>query len=130
MQHPGGEIVQPCLNTLKLAKTRKSHSDETIIEQFTHEIAILKQHKFDKRSEQFSPAQDSLPDDLLNTELKAIEAELKVLHPTPAQTEPRQQTTTRKKPDDFTGHLLFNEFGRPLRELQEIKSAKKSNKRA
>lgn len=30
---------------------RKIHRDEAIIEQLTHEIAILKRHKFAKRSE-------------------------------------------------------------------------------
>ncbi|GFM79218.1 hypothetical protein PSCICM_50370 [Pseudomonas cichorii] len=58
-------------------QSRKIHRDETIIEQLTHEIAILKRHKFAKRSEQISPAQGSLLDDLLNTDLEAIEAELK-----------------------------------------------------
>ncbi|WP_374005014.1 transposase [Pseudomonas cichorii] len=45
----------------------------------------LKRHKFAKRSEQISPAQGSLIDDLLNTDLEAIEAELKALHPAPAE---------------------------------------------
>ncbi|MFT8231879.1 MULTISPECIES: transposase [Pseudomonas] len=72
-------------------QSRKIHRDETIIEQLAHEIAILKRHKFAKRSEQISPAQGSLLDDLLNTDLEALEAELKALHPPPAKTEPRQQ---------------------------------------
>ena len=42
-------------------QSRKIHRDETIIDQLTHEIAILKRHKFAKRSEQISPAQGSLP---------------------------------------------------------------------
>jgi len=33
---------------------RKIYRDQTIIEQLTHEIAILKQHRFAKRSEQIS----------------------------------------------------------------------------
>lgn len=77
---------------------RKIHRDETIIEQLTHEIAILKRHKFAKRSEQISPAQGSLLDDLLNTDLEAIEAELKALHPALAQAEPRQQTGVQLQP--------------------------------
>lgn len=80
---------------------RKIHRDETIIEQLTHEIAILKRHKFAKRSEQISPAQGSLLDDLLNTDLEAIEAELKALHPAPAQEEPRQQPKRAPLPPQF-----------------------------
>jgi len=82
-------------------QSRKIHRDETIIEQLTHEIAILKRHKFAKRSEQISPAQGSLLDDLLNTDLGAIEAELKALHPALAQTEPRQQPKRAPLPPQF-----------------------------
>lgn len=70
---------------------RKIHRDETIIEPLSHEIAILKRHKSAKRSEQISPAQGSLLDDLLNTDLEAIDAELKALRPAPAPDEIRQQ---------------------------------------
>jgi transposase len=66
-------------------QSRRIHRDETIIEQLTHEVAILKRHKFAKRSEQICPAQGRLLDDLLNTDLEAIEAELKALHPASTQ---------------------------------------------
>ncbi|GAI29625.1 unnamed protein product [marine sediment metagenome] len=61
------------------AMSRKIHNNETIIEQLTYEIALLKRHKFAKRSEQISPAQGSVLDDLLDTDLEAIEAEVKQL---------------------------------------------------
>lgn len=63
---------------------RESRRDKTVIEQLSHEIAILKRHKSAQRSEQISPAQGSLLDDLLNTDLEAIEAELNALGPEPA----------------------------------------------
>lgn len=90
-------------------QSRKIHRDETIIEQLTHEIAILKRHKFAKRSEQISPAQGSLLDDLLNTDLEAIEAELKVLHPAPAQAEPRQQPKRVPLPPQFPRTVIHHE---------------------
>ena len=90
-------------------QSRKIHRDETIIEQLTHEIAILKRHKFAKRSEQISPAQGSLLDDLLNTDLEAIEAELKALHPAPAQTEPRQQPKRAPLPPQFPRIVIHHE---------------------
>ena len=34
---------------------KKIHRDQTVIEQLSHEIALLKRHKFAKRSEQLSP---------------------------------------------------------------------------
>lgn len=60
---------------VKPGERKKIHRIETVNEQLTHEIAILKRHKFAKRIEQISPAQGSLLDDLLNTDLEAIEAE-------------------------------------------------------
>ena len=38
---------------------RKIHCDQTIIEQLTHEIAILKRHRLAKLSEQIIPEQGS-----------------------------------------------------------------------
>lgn len=88
---------------------RKIHRNETIIEQLTHEIAILKRHKFAKRSEQASLAQGSLLDDLLDTDLEAIEAELETLHPAPAQTEPRQQPKRAPLPPQFPRTVIHHE---------------------
>ena len=90
-------------------QSRKIHRDETIIEQLTHEIAILKRHKFAKRSEQISPAQGSLLDDLLNTDLEAIEAELNALRPEPAATEPRQQPKRVPLPPQFPRTVIHHE---------------------
>ena len=88
---------------------RKIHRNETIIKQLTHEIAILKRHKFAKRSEQASLAQGSLLDDLLNTDLEAIETELETLHPAPAQTEPRQQPKRAPLPPQFPRTVIHHE---------------------
>ena len=49
---------------------------ETLIEKLPHEIAQLKRLKFAKRSEQMNPEQASLLDDLFDTDIAAIEAEL------------------------------------------------------
>jgi len=90
-------------------QSRKIHRDETIIEQLTHEIAILKRHKFAKRSEQISPAQGSLLDDLLNTDLEAIEVELKALHPAVAHTKSRQQPKRAPLPPQFPRTVIHHE---------------------
>ena len=52
-------------------------------------ITVCQLYKFARRSEQLSPEQISLLDELLDTDIAAIEAELKVLSPAPAATEPR-----------------------------------------
>lgn len=46
------------------AKDKQIHHDKTLIEKLSHEIAQLKRFKYAKRSEQMSPEQASLLDDL------------------------------------------------------------------
>jgi transposase len=60
---------------------KKINRDQTLIEKLTHEIAQLKRFKFAKRSEQMSPEQASLLDDLIDTDIAAIEAELQACIP-------------------------------------------------
>ncbi|WP_409307992.1 IS66 family transposase [Pseudomonas putida] len=91
------------------AMSRKIHNNETIIEQLTYEIALLKRHKFAKRSEQISPAQGSLLDDLLDTDLEAIEAELKQLLPASPQAEPRQSPKRSPLPPQFPRTVIRHE---------------------
>ncbi len=88
---------------------RKIHRDQTIIEQLTHEIAILKRHRFAKRSEQISPEQGSLLDDLLNTDLEAIDAELPALQPAPAPEEVRQKPKRAPLPPQFPRTVIHHE---------------------
>jgi len=88
---------------------KKIHRYETIIEQLSHEIAILKRHKFARRSEQISPAQGSLLDDLLNTDLEAIEAELNALRPAPTSDETRQKPKRAPLPPQFPRTIIRHE---------------------
>lgn len=89
--------------------SRKIQNDETIIEQLSFEIALLKRHKFAKRSEQVSPAQGSLLDDLLDTDLEAIEAELNQLLPASSQVEPRQSPKRAPLPPQFPRTVIRHE---------------------
>lgn len=88
---------------------KKSHRDQTIIEQLSHEIALLKRYKFAKRSEQLSPDQGSLLDDLLDTDIAAIEAELKALSPPAKPAEPRQQPKRATLPAQFPRTVIRHE---------------------
>ena len=88
---------------------RKSHRDDTIIEQLTHEIALLKRHRFSKRSEQISPEQGSLLDDLLNIDLEAIDAELTELLPAPVPAEARQKPKRAPLPPQFPRTVIHHE---------------------
>ena len=70
---------------------KKINRDQTVIEKLTHEIAQLKRLKFAKRSEQMNPEQASLLDDLIDTDIAAIEAELQALQIAPTATEEKQK---------------------------------------
>ena len=80
---------------------KKIHRDQTIIEQLTHEIAWYKRHKFAKRSEQLSPDQGSLLDDLLDTDIAAIEAELKAVNPRLLQPNPANSPSAHRCRHNF-----------------------------
>jgi transposase len=87
----------------------ESRRDKTVIEQLSHEIAVLKRHKFAKRSEQISPAQGSLLDDLLNTDLEAVEAELNALRPAPTSDETRPKPKRAPLPPQFPRTVIRHE---------------------
>ncbi len=88
---------------------KKIQRIETVNEQLTHEIALFKRHKFAKRSEQLSPDQGSLLDDLLHTDIAAIEAELKAVNPPAAPPGPGQQPKRAPLPPQFPRTVIRHE---------------------
>jgi len=78
-------------------------------QQLTHEIALLKRHRFAQRAESFNPGQASLLDDLLETDLAAIEAELDNLAPE-AESAPKRRPPKRAAlPAAFPRTLIHHE---------------------
>lgn len=92
---------------------QKIYRLQTVNEQLAHEIAILKRHKFAKRSEQLSPDQGSLLDDLPDTDIAAIEAELRVVNPPLAPTEPRQKPKRARCRCSFHARWSATSLGAP-----------------
>ena len=88
---------------------KKINRDQTVIEKLTHEIAQLKRLKFAKRSEQMSLDQASLLDDLIDTDIAAIEAELQALQIAPAATEEKQKPKRTALPAKFPRTLIHHE---------------------
>lgn len=93
----------------QVSMSQKIQRLETVNEQLAHEIAILKRHKFAKRSEQLSPDQGSLLDDLLDTDIAAIEAELKAANPPAAPAEPRNKPKRAPLPPQFPRTVIRHE---------------------
>ena len=88
---------------------KKIHRDQTVIEKLTYEIAQLKRLKFAKRSEQMNPEQASLLDDLIDTDIAAIEAELQALQTAPTATEKKQKPKRTALPAEFPRTLIHHE---------------------
>ncbi len=88
---------------------KKISRDRTQIEKLTHEIAQLKRLKFAKRSEQMNPEQASLLDDLIDTNIAAIEAELQALQAMPAAAEKKQKPKRTALPAEFPRTLIHHE---------------------
>ncbi len=88
---------------------KKIGQDKTLIEKLTFEIAQLKRLKFAKRSEQMNPEQASLLDDLIDTDIAAIEAELQSLQPVTTQTEKKQTPKRKALPTELPRTLIHHE---------------------
>ena len=88
---------------------KKIHSDQTVIEKLTHEIAQLKRLKFAKRSGQLNPAQASLLEDLIDTDIAAIEAELQALQTPSTPAETKQKPKRTALPPEFPRTLIHHE---------------------
>ena len=97
------------LDTRLASLDKEVPHQKTRNQQLIHEIAQLKRHRFAKRSESFSPDQASLLDDLIETDLAAIEAELEILAPKPAQSAVRQQPKRTALPAEFPRTLIHHE---------------------
>tara|TARA_Y100000589_G_scaffold149516_1_gene142724 strand:+ start:940 stop:1299 length:360 start_codon:yes stop_codon:yes gene_type:complete len=84
-------------------KERELVRRNAIIEKLTHEVAILKRHKFARRSEQLDAVQGKLLDELIDSDLAAIEAELDQ-----EMTEERRAARPKQKPNpDFSSPRRF-----------------------
>jgi transposase len=68
-------------------------------QQLTHELALLKRHKYGQRSEHLNVLQISLLDDVVDADIAAIEAELEQLKTTPTTTAKRQPKRTPLPPE-------------------------------
>ena len=78
-------------------------------QQLGHEIAQLKRHRFSKRAESFSSDQASFLDDLIDTDITAIEAELETLVPKSASTPAREKPKRSALPAKFSRTLIHHE---------------------
>jgi hypothetical protein len=82
---------------------------DAVIEKLTHEVAILKRHKFAQRSEQLGAVQGNLLDELIDGDLAAIEAELGQLTAIEAPTKAKKQQKRAPLPPELPRTLIHHE---------------------
>ncbi len=70
--------------TLLASRDQELKAKQLKIDQLTHEMAILKRYRFDRRSEQIDPTQRSLLDETIDADIEAISLEIEALKDTPA----------------------------------------------
>jgi transposase len=82
---------------------------DAVIEKLTHELAILKRHKYAKRSEQLDAVQRNLLDELIDGDLAAIEAELAQLTADETPVKPKKQPKRASLPPELPRTLIHHE---------------------
>jgi len=83
--------------------------NRTLNEKLTHELALLKRHRFARRSEQLDAVQGHLLDELIDADIAAIEAELAQAQPEPPASKPKQQPKRTALPPQLPRTLIHHE---------------------
>lgn len=81
-----------------LQQKQEVHYLKTLNEKLTHEMALLKRHRFGQRSEHLSQLQISLLDDALDADVAAIETELDELQQPVAEQAPARVRKPARQP--------------------------------
>ena len=91
-------------------KDRAIRHEQALNEKLTHELAILKRHRFGRRSETMNPDQASLLDELADADIAAIETELVITAPVaPATPGAKQQPRRKALPPELPRTLISHE---------------------
>ena len=82
---------------------------ETLNQRLNHELAVLRRHRFARRSEQLNADQLNLLDEMIDADIAAIEAELEAVRPKSAKRELRQQPKRAPLPAELPRTLILHE---------------------
>ncbi len=99
------EQLESANSNLESLNTRLStHNDK-----LTHELALLRRHRFGKRSEGMGKHQLALLDALVEEDIAAIEMELEALSPTAAEQRERKQAKRQPLPQELPRREIHHE---------------------
>ena len=90
-------------------KDRELQYNHTLNEKLAHELALLKRHRFARRSEQLDAVQGHLLEELIDADIAAIEAELAQAQPEPPLSKPKQQPKRTPLPPELPRTLIHHE---------------------
>ena len=82
---------------------------ETLNQRLNHELAVLRRHRFARRSEQLNGDQLNLLDEMIEADIAAIEAELETARPESAKRELRQRPKRAPLPAELPRTLILHE---------------------
>ncbi|MCB1805647.1 MAG: IS66 family transposase [Candidatus Competibacteraceae bacterium] len=88
-------------------KERELHYAKALNEKLTHELALLRRHRFARRSEQRASTQGRLLDELIDSDIAGLEAELAQAQPantTPPRTSPKRAPLPPQLPRTLIPH--------------------------
>lgn len=88
---------------------REIRFHKTRTDQLTHELALLKRHRFARRSEPFTTHQASLLDELILEDISAIEQVLKTTTDGSLSTEPKQAAKRTPLPPELPRTLIHHD---------------------
>ena len=101
--------VQLLEKDTQLAKRdREIKTKQLKIDQLTHEMAVLKRYRFDRRSEQMDPQQRLLLDESIDADIAAIGIEIDALNEKPASP-PKEKPRRVALPTEFPRRVVRHE---------------------
>jgi len=109
---PLSDIEQLSAEQLRQLATdlfRELQYNRTLNEKLTHELALLKRHRFARRSEQLDAVQGQLLEELIDADIAAIETELAQAQPEPTASKPKQQPKRTVLPAQLPRTLIHHE---------------------
>ena len=95
-------------DALLATRDKELKAKQLKIDQLTHEMAILKRYRFDRRSEQMDVVQRSLLDECIDADIEAISLEIEALKEKPASP-PKQKPRRVALPASFPRREICHE---------------------
>jgi transposase len=106
LAHKDAQLVEKDEQLLR--RDQEIKTKQLKIDQLTHEMAVLKRYRFDRRSEQMDPQQRLLLDESIDADIEAINLEIEALKDKPASP-PKEKPRRVALPAEFPRRVVPHE---------------------